>query len=77
MFTHFLLLILIWIISRAIWRRLKYDLHKIPSTPSLPILGHTLEFANQGKNFSEWFQKRHKEMGFPVISKVMSSNEKP
>lgn len=54
-------------LTKVLWRRWKYDLHKIPSPPSWPILGHTIEFmqAQAGKQFSLWMREQLKSMGFP------------
>lgn len=42
--------------------RLKYDMHKVPSPPKLPILGHLhhllrMERLNQNKFILEWYEK--------------------
>lgn len=70
MFGEIFFLLLVLVLTRTLWRRWKYDLHKIPSPPSLPFLGHILEFAGGGKHFVKWFRKRHAELGYPKIVQV-------
>lgn len=72
MFLEVSLAILIAALSQTLWLRWKYDLHKIPSPPGLPILGHTLDFSQglAGKQFTIWFRRIHKALGFPKAFKV-------
>ena len=46
MFFELLLAILAVLLSRTMWRRWRYDLHKIPSPPSWPWLGKMKEIAD-------------------------------
>lgn len=75
MFTSLLFALLVLVVTRILWKRWKYDLHKIPSPPGLPIIGHTLDIADGGMHFVKWFRKRHKQVGFPKIFKV--KNKQP
>lgn len=57
----------------VLWRRWKYDLHKIPSPPGLPLPGnkHTWRLANEthenvAKNIAQWW----KDLGCPRLFKV-------
>ena len=61
-----------YIVSCVLWRRWKYDLHKIP-TPSgrLPIVGHVWEILKGGQvELSELRGRWFKELNYPKIMKV-------
>lgn len=60
------------IIARIAWRRYKYDLHKIPSPPGLPLLGHTLEFifGQPNHQMSQWTGRCLKQLGYPKLMRV-------
>ena len=58
--------------ARALWVRWKYDIHKIPSPPEWPLLGHTLLFLG-GSGAKEITYVRAywwKRLGWPKIIKV-------
>lgn len=57
-------------LTRTFWRRWKYDLHKIPSPPCWPIIGHTRDFANQPDNHAKWFKQHYINLGCPKLFKV-------
>lgn len=67
-FTLFALLL-----ARTFWRRWKYDLHKIPSPPDLPVIGQMLEFSNgqASKQLMIWLRKQLKALNWPKILKVV------
>eukprot|EP00210_Caulerpa_lentillifera_P006594 g6299.t1 len=60
------------LILRAVWMRLKYDLHKIPSPPANPFLGHllTLLHVSQNSSFAFWLRDWHKKLGYPKLMSV-------
>ena len=50
MFLQALLSLIAVVAASVFWRRWKYDLHKIPSPPGLPVVGHTLNvLSNRGE----------------------------
>lgn len=59
-------------IAWTLWRRWKYDLHKIPSPPALPFVGHIFGWwrldGNQELTYrrAQWF----KQLGNPKIMRV-------
>lgn len=59
-------------ISRTLWRRWNFDLHKIPSAPGVPLLGHTLDFLiGQGsEQFSQLLGGWRKRLGYPKVIRV-------
>ena len=59
--------------------RCKYDLHKIPSPPGLPLLGHTLEFSNglASHQLAVWVGRSLKQLGFPKLMRVRGKLSKP
>lgn len=72
MFVELFLTLCVFVVFRFLWTRWKYDLHKIPSPPGLPILGHTLEFSRgmAGKSFSRWFRPHYEALGYPRVVKA-------
>jgi len=65
-------LLIVLIATRVLWRRWKYDLHKVPSPPGLPLLGHTLEFlyGQPSRQLSQWVGKQLKQLGNPDIMRA-------
>jgi len=55
--------------ARRLCRRWKYDLHRIPSAPGLPLLGGILELA-AAKDLSVVFRKWNNHLGYPKAFKV-------
>ena len=71
-----LLAVLTLLTTRVLWRRLRYDLHKIPTPRGLPLLGQTLEMINMIRNKEEESFMRGRwlrELGYPKIMKASSS----
>ena len=60
------------IVTRVLWRRWKYDLHKMPSPPGVPLLGHALEFmcGEPSYNLASWLKRSLKKVGNPKIMRV-------
>lgn len=51
--------------------RTKYDLHKIPSPPSLPFVGHLFDFLKMPRlNYNRWTLEWAKKLGYPKVMKV-------
>jgi len=65
-------LILALVATRVFWRRWKYDVHKVPSPPGLPLIGHMLEFINgqPSHQFSQWIGHCLKQLGYPKLMRV-------
>lgn len=72
MFLQILSLLLALVVTRVVWRRWKYDLHKVPSPPGLPLLGHTLEFVygQPNRQLSQWIGVSLKRLGYPKMMRV-------
>lgn len=71
MLFEIVLALFIVFVSRELWRRWKYDLHKVPSPPGFLLRGHTLEFTREAiNNFPKWFRKHYNALGCPKILKV-------
>ena len=71
-----LLALLTWVATRVLWRRLRYDLHKIPTPRGLPLLGQTLDMINIIRgNEEECFLRARwmRQLGFPKIMRVSGS----
>ena len=78
MFMQFFVALLVILCMRVLWMRWKYDIHKIPSPPEWPLLGHTLLFLG-GSGAKEITYVRAywwKRLGWPKIIRV-SSNAVP
>ena len=60
------------IAARIVWRRWKYDVHRIPSPPGLPLVGHTFSVASmRGEGeMSRYFGTSWKKLGEPKALKV-------
>ena len=53
--------------------RVKYDMHKIPSPPSYPIVGHLFDFLAMPRlNFNSWTLESAKKLGYPRVMKADS-----
>ena len=67
-------LVTVWL-SRFLWRRWKYDLHKIPCPPGLPILGHTLSLTRgEGlRDCARWVGNALKRLDYPKLMRVSNS----
>ena len=61
--------------SRFLWRRWKYDMHKIPYPPGLPILGHTLSLTRgEGlRDSARWVGNALKKLDYPKLMRVSDS----
>jgi len=72
MWLQLLLSVVAVILTRRVWRRWKYDMHKIPSPPGLPVLGHTVDFfyGLAGKDLTKWLADSYKKLGFPKLMRV-------
>ena len=67
--------LLVSLVTRTLWRRWRYDLHKVPSPPGWPLLGNTLDFLygkdGQGmKELSEWLGRELKRLDYPKLMRV-------
>lgn len=64
------------IVARFLWRRWKYDLHKVPSPPGLPLLGHTLEFfyGQPSHQLAQWIGRCLKQLGNPKLMRVRQAS---
>ena len=73
MWTAVLCSLLVAIVTRFLWRRWRYDLHKVPTPPGWPILGHTPDFVNGGglRNLAKWIGQRLKRLGYPKLMRVL------
>ena len=72
MLVYLLSCLLIFLLSRAVWARWKYDVHKIPSPRGWPLVGHGPYFVS-GKVKIEVARVRgrlFKELGYPKIMKA-------
>ena len=67
-------LVAVWL-SRFLWRRWKYDLHKIPCPPGLPILGHTLSLTRgEGlRDSARWVGNALKRFDYPKLMRASDS----
>ena len=72
MWTAVLCSLLVALVTRILWRRWKYDLHKVPSPPGWPILGHSLDFVNSEvlRNTWKWFGQGLKRLNYPSLMRV-------
>ena len=51
--------------------RTKYDMHKIPSPPAYPIVGHLFDFLAMPRlNYNSWTLESAKKLGYPKVMKV-------
>ena len=57
------------LLTRVFWRRWKYDLHKIPSPPGVPVVGHVLGILKDGE-LAKYNGRAWKELGCPKVMKV-------
>ena len=52
--------------------RMKYDLHKIPSPPAYPVVGHLFDFLSMPRlNYNKWTLDWAKKLGYPKVMKVV------
>jgi len=50
--------------------RMKYDIHKIPSPPSYPVVGHLFDFLSMPRlNYNSWTLEWAKKLGYPKVMK--------
>lgn len=58
-------------------RRVKYDIHKVPSPPSYPIIGHMHHFIGiyDKPRFSVWVYKWYQKLGQPPIMLVFNISQ--
>ena len=75
MLLQILSLLLVLVATRVLWRRWKYDLHKVPSPPGLPLIGNTLEFiyGQPSYQFSQWIGTCLRDLGYPKLMKVRTN----
>ena len=61
--------------TKVLMSRWKYDLHKVPSPPGLPILGHTLEFfyGQPSHQIAQWIGRRMRQLGNTKLMRVCQS----
>ena len=60
-----------WKVTPWLWMRWNYDLHKIPTPPRVPFLGHALKFIKEPntpvyKHVNKWRQ----DLGDPKVIRV-------
>ena len=60
------------LLTRVLWRRWKYDLHKIPSPPGVPVVGHVLGILKDGE-LAKYNGRWWKKLGCPKVMKVRNS----
>eukprot|EP00210_Caulerpa_lentillifera_P000370 g363.t1 len=72
MIYSLVILVLGYFFLKELWMRLNYDLHKIPTPPKLPILGHTLELrkVNSTSTISVWLQEWREKLNFPKLMRL-------
>ena len=73
MFLKVLLSVVAVLAARFLWRRWKYDLHKIPTPPGHPLFGHTLDLL-RGDGESElnrYIATGWKALEEPEVMKVL------
>jgi len=65
-------LILAYFLLKELWMRWHYDIHKIPTPPKLPILGHALSLRKGNKTYpiNVWIQEWREKLGFPKLMKL-------
>ena len=75
MLLQILSLLLVLVATRVLWRRWKYDLHKVPCPPGLPLIGHMLEFiyGQPSYQFSQWIGTCLRDLGYPKLMKVRTN----
>ena len=57
--------------------RLKYDVHKLPCPPRLPLVGHLHHFVKMERlNQNKWFRDWYEKLGRPKIMLVSASPQK-
>eukprot|EP00210_Caulerpa_lentillifera_P000330 g323.t1 len=61
-----------YFLLKELWMRWHYDLHKIPTPPKLPLLGHALQLKPGTKNsaMNVWVQKWRAKLGFPKLIRL-------
>ena len=72
MLFYLLSCVVLFVLARVAWARWKYDVHKIPSPPEWPLIGHGLYFVN-GKTKNEVTRVKgqfFKDLGYPKIMKA-------
>ena len=73
MWLYLFAVFVVWKATSWLWMRWNYDLHKIPSPPSVPFLGHALRFIKVTKEnipMYEHFNKWRQDLGAPKIMRV-------
>eukprot|EP00210_Caulerpa_lentillifera_P000349 g342.t1 len=57
---------------KELWMRWHYDLHKIPTPPKLPLLGHALQLKKGNKTYAinVWLQEWRAKLGFPKLMRL-------
>ena len=65
-------LLLAFLFTRMLWMRWRYDLHKIPSPPGWPLLGHAFLFVGSKGEKELTYARAYwwKRLGWPNIMKV-------
>ena len=76
MFLELLLSLLALVVGRVLWWRWRYDLHKIPSPPAWPWLGHSLSLlGGRGEGeVSRFFGVSWRRLGQPKVFKARQLN---
>jgi len=70
LFFYGFVAIVIYFVFSWLRFRMKYDLHKIPSPPSYPIVGHLFDFLSMPRlNYNRWTVKWAKKLGYPKVMK--------
>eukprot|EP00210_Caulerpa_lentillifera_P000342 g335.t1 len=69
MFYFLVTVVLGYFFVKELWMRYKYDLHKIPTSPKLPFLGHIFHLKKGTKRteLSTWFQEWRAKLGYPKL----------
>ena len=77
MFVELLLSLLALLLSRTLWRRWRYDLHKIPSPSAWPYFGKVFEVIDvhrQGIDQNSLYARWLAEVGNPQIMRVWNAS---
>eukprot|EP00210_Caulerpa_lentillifera_P004421 g4218.t1 len=68
--------LVLYFLSSWLYFRLKYDLHKIPSPPSLPVVGHLMDFLKMPRlNYNSWALDWSRKLGNPKVMKRLLPGE--
>eukprot|EP00210_Caulerpa_lentillifera_P000340 g333.t1 len=70
---YFLIAVVLgYLLLKESWMRWHYDLHKIPTPPKLPLLGHALQLKRGTKNsaMNVWIQGWRAQLSFPKLMRL-------